>query len=416
MKITNNLDRKSKNNLKVGLILLLAFFILWYVEPVSSFLVSTYAVIRPILLGFAIAFVINLPMNFFQEKVFGRLFDPKKHRKLILILSLIFSWLIFFGAVTLILLVIVPETINASQTAIKNIPAFADALIKYTEKIPTLNKAIVDIRNQFESFDLNDISDKITSYLSGEGSNVLNRAQSILSSVSSTLIAIAMGFIFSIYVSINKKNLKINANKFLYANFDESRADTINYLCKLTYDAFAKFLDTRFLSCLALGVFNYIGMKILQLPYAGMISILVGALDIIPYFGPIIAAAFGMLMIFIRSPFQSLVFIIFLVILQQVQENIFYPLVIGKHSGLPAIWIFVSVFLGGRLFGIMGMILFMPLATVFYTLKEDRTIRKLKEKEVDEQSLGEKANKSFEQMRKERLEEDFTKEEVEQIM
>lgn len=123
-----------------------------------------------------------------------------------------------------------------------------------------------------------------------------------------------------------------------------------------------------------------------------------------------------MLMIFIQSPFQSLVFIIFLVVLQQVQENIFYPLVIGKHSGLPAIWIFVSVFLGGRLFGIMGMILFMPLATVFYTLKEDRTIKKLKEKEIDEKSLGEKADKSFEQMRKERLEEDFTKEEVEQIM
>lgn len=416
MKITNKLDQVSKNNLKVGLILLLAFFTLRYIKPVSNFLINTYAVIRPMLLGFAIAFVINLPMNFFQEKVFGKIFDPLKHKKLVLALSLLFSWLIFFGVVTLILVVIIPETINASQTAIKNIPAFADALTEYTKNMPALNKAIVDLRQQLANFDLNNISDTITSYLNGEGSNVLNRAQSILSSVSSGLVAIAMGFIFSIYVSINKKNLKLNANRFMYANFSENTADTVNYVSKLAYDSFAKFLDTRLLSCFVLGVLNYIGMKILGLPYAGMISVLVGAMDIIPYFGPIIAAAFGMLMIFIQSPFQSIVFIIFLVILQQVQENIFYPLVIGKSSGLPAIWIFVSVFLGGRLFGIMGMILFMPLFTVFYTIKEDRTIKKLKERNMDRITVAEKANKSFEQMREERLENRLSKEEVEQII
>lgn len=157
----------------------------------------------------------------------------------------------------------------------------------------------------------------------------------------------------------------------LYANFNEETADQINYVFKLSYDAFAKFLNSKILSCITLGILNFIGMKILRLPYAGMISVLVGTLDIIPYFGAIIAAAIGVILIFIHSPFKALVFIIFLVILQQLQEKIIYPLFIGKNSGLPAIWIFVSVILGGRLFGIPGMILFMPIAAVLYTLSQD---------------------------------------------
>ena len=405
MKFTNDLDQGAKHNLRIGLILILAFFTLWYIESVIDFLLRTYAVIRPILIGFAIAFVINLPMNFFQEKIFGKIFDPIKYRKLVLGLSLILSWLIFFGIVTLILLVVIPETINASQAAIRNLPTFTDTVVEYSKKFPSLHKMVNDINDKFLNFDVDTITQRATAYLSGDGSNILNRASSIISSVSSSLISIIMGFIFSIYVSINKKNLKLNSNRFLYANFKEKTADNINYVAKLTYDSFAKFLDTRIISCITLGIFNYIGMKILRLPYAGMISVLVGSLDIVPYFGPIIASIFGMLMIFIQSPFKSLVFIIFLVILQQIQENIFYPLFIGKHSGLPAIWIFVSVFLGGRLFGIFGMIAFMPLATVLYTLNEDRIAKKLEEKNLDRITIAEKANEDFEKMRENRLKE-----------
>lgn len=403
MKINKNLDERSKKNLKVGLILLLAFFALWYIEPVTNFLLGTYGVIRPMILGFAIAFVIDLPMTFFQEKVFGRFIDPIKHRKLVLGLSLLFSWILFFGIITILLVVIIPEIINAVSSAIANLPQFIDSLLIYTEKIPTLNKGVLDFQERISELDANSVTNTITNYLSGDSTNILNRAQSIISSVSSSLVAIAMGFVFSIYVSINKKSLKLNSNRIIYANFKEKTADQINYVFKLSYDAFAKFLNSRIISCFVLGILTYIGMKILKLPYAGMISVIVGALDIIPYFGPIIASAIGVVLIFIQSPIKSLVFIIFLVILQQVQENIFYPIFIGKNSGLPAIWIFVSVFLGGRLFGIAGMILFMPLATVLYTLVEDRTLRKLKEKELDRISVAEKASKTFEELRNEKF-------------
>lgn len=403
MKEKNKLDQKSKNNYKVGLYLILTFFALWYIEHLSNFLLASYGVIRPMILGFAIAFVIDLPMTFFQEKVFGKFIDPIKHRKLVLSLSLILSWLLFFAIITLILVVVIPELIKAVQSAIVNLPAFIDALIDSTKRLPAVNEAIVDFKDTYYDLDIPNISAKVTNYISGNSSNLLNRAQNIISNVSSGLVAIAMGFIFSIYVSINKRALKLNANRILYANFKESTADQINYVFKLTYDAFSKFLNSRIVSCIVLGVLNYIGMKILRLPYAGMISILVGALDIIPYFGPIIASVVGVILIFIESPFKSLVFIIFLVTLQQLQENVFYPIFIGKNSGLPAIWIFVSVFLGGRLFGIAGMILFMPLATVIYTLSQDSIAKKLKEKDMDRITVAEKSNRSFDEMREERL-------------
>lgn len=398
----NKLDPKSRNNYKVGLYLILTFFAIWYLKPIGNVLLSTYAVIRPMILGFAIAFVIDLPMTFFQEKVFARFLDPIKHRKLILGLSLFLSWLIFFALIALILVVVIPELINAIQSAIVNLPVFVDSLLEYTKKFPQLNDAVVDFKDTFSGFDINSLSRRATDYISGNSSSLLNSAQNIITNVSSSLVALAMGFIFSIYVSINKRSLKINTIKTIYANFKEDTADQINYVLKLTYDAFSKFLNSRLISCIILGVFNYIGMKILNLPYAGTISVLVGALDIIPYFGPIIASVIGVILIFIESPFKSLVFIIFLVILQQIQENIFYPIFIGKNSGLPAIWIFVSVFLGGRLFGIAGMILFMPLATVLYTLSQDRLEKKLKQKHLDRITIAEKSHKNFEELREER--------------
>ena len=407
MKEKNKLDEKSKNNYRVGLYLILTFFALWYIKSLSNFLLNSYGVIRPMVIGFAIAFVIDLPMSFFQEKVFGKFIDPLKHRNLVLALSLIISWIMFFAIIALILVVVIPELINAIESTIKNLPAFMDAIIKYTQKIPSINQAAVDFKENFGKLDLSTISQKITDYASGDSTSLLSRAQSIISSVSSGLAAIGLGFIFSIYVSINKKSLKLNSNRLLYANFNEKTADQINYVFKISYDAFAKFLNSKILSCIILGILNFIGMKILRLPYAGMISVLVGTLDIIPYFGAIIAAAIGVILIFINSPFKALVFIIFLVILQQAQEKVIYPLFIGKNSGLPPIWIFASVILGGRLFGIPGMILFMPIAAVLYTLSQDKINKKLKEKKMDRITVAEKAKKSYEEMREEKLREEF---------
>lgn len=397
------LDEKNKNILKVTIISILVFFAFWYKKDVSAGFVRTYAVIRPVLYGLVIAFIINLPMNFFEKKVFGRFIDRGKHKNLVAALALILSWIIFFGIITIIMTVFIPELVNAISSLVENIPIFMDKLIEYLNNQRLFKEVSAEIIARLNKLDVENLTREITAFLNGKNIGIWNKTSNILSSVSSWLIAVIMGFVFSLYVSANKKELQTNANKILLANFREDKVNHINYVAKLSYDSFSKFLETKLLSCLSLGLICFIGMKILKLPMAGMISILVGAFDIIPYFGPIIATGVGMILIFIQSPAQSLIFLIFVLSIQQVQEKIIYPLVIGKHQGLPAIWIFLSVFLGAGLFGIAGMIMSMPVATILYTLIQDNTRRKLKIKEIDESKVNELNQKSYETMREERM-------------
>lgn len=397
------LDEKSKNTLKVILISILAFFAFRYKDELSEGFVKTYSVLRPVLYGLVIAFIINMPMHFFEHKVFGKFIDKEKHRGLVAALSLILSWIIFFGVLTIIITVFVPELVNAIRSLVDNIPIFMDKLIEYLNGQRLFKEAREEIIAKLNELDIENLTRDITAFIEGRNIGIWNKTSSILSSVSSWLIAVIMGFVFSIYVSANKKELKVNANKILLANFRKDTVNEINYIAKLSYNSFARFLETKLLSCLSQGIICFIGMKILKLPMAGMISILVGAFDIIPYFGPIIATAVGMILIFIQSPAQSLIFLVFVLSIQQVQEKILYPLVIGKHQGLPAIWIFLSVFLGAGLFGIGGMVMSMPVATILYTLIEDSTKRKLIQKNVGDNEVKALNEKTYEKMREEKM-------------
>lgn len=403
MKEKKFLDEKTRPIFKLGFLLILVFFGFWYIDSVKGALITTYSVLRPIVYGLVIAFIINLPMNFFQEKLFNRFIDKDKHKKLVPVLSLILAWIIFFAIVTLILTVLIPELANAITSIIDNIPVFFDRLIEYLNDQRLFKEVSAEISAKINSLNVDNFTSELKRLLDGRNWGFVSKTSSILNSVSQTIMTIVMGFIFSLYVSLNKKDLQTNTNKILLANFKEEKVKQVNYIAKLSYDSFSRLLETRFLSCLSLGIICFIGMLILRLPMPAMISILVGALDIIPYFGPIIATAIGMILIFIQSPAQSLVFLIFVLAIQQFQESILYPLVIGKHQGLPAIWIFLSVFVGGGLFGIFGMLVSMPIATVIYTLVEDSTKRKLKTKEITEEDVRSLNEKSYESMREEKM-------------
>lgn len=397
------LDEKSKNMLKVILISILVFFAFWYKDRLGEGLVNAYAVLRPILYGLVIAFIINLPMNFFEEKVFARFIDKDKHKTLVQILALILSWIIFFGLVTIIITVFVPELVNAISSLVENIPVFMDKLIEYLNSQRLFKELRTEIINKLTTLDMENITRELTRILDGKNWGLLTKTSSLLNSFSSWLISMVMGFFFSIYVSMNKKDLQAGSNKLLLANFEEKTVNQVNYVAKLTYDSFSRFFETKLLSCLSLGIICLVGMKILGLPMAGMISILVGAFDIIPYFGPIIATGVGMILIFIQSPTQAMVFLVFVLSIQQLQEKIIYPLVIGKHQGLPAIWIFISAFIGAGLFGIVGMITSMPIATVIYNLIQDSTKRKLRQKNIDLDKIQELNEKSYETMREDKM-------------
>lgn len=400
-------EEKTRKYFIIGILLIGIFYGFFYLDRIGEILDTTYKVFRPIVYGLVIAFIINLPMNFFYDEIFTKIFKDDKHEKLRRSFSLILSWIIFFAMVTIVLTVLIPELSRAVGVISENIPAFMNSLIDFINGSKLLTNVSKFIVTRLEEINIERISDSFTKILQDffrPDSDFINKTGSIINSVSQGILSLSIGFVFSLYVSMNKTKLKNGAARLVFANLSEKTARQIVYVAKLSYDSFARFLETRILSCLALGVACFIGMWVLRLPSAGMISILMGAFDMIPYIGAFLATSIGIILIFTYSPGKALVFLIFILILQNVQQQLFYPLVIGKHQGLPPIWIFVSVIIGGGLFGIFGMIAFIPLATVLYTLLEDNTTKKLKEKSISDEEIEKLTNKSFIELREERIE------------
>lgn len=401
-------EEKTKKYFIIGILLIGIFFGFFYIDKIGEILGSAYKVFRPIVYGLVIAFIINLPMNFFYEKIFKNLIKDDKHDKLRKSLSLILSWIIFFAMVTLVLTVLIPELTRAVGVISTNIPVFMDSLIEFLNGSKIFTKVADFFATRLEVMNIEKISDSITRILQEffrSDSQFLNKTGSVINSVSQGIISLSIGFVFSIYVSMNKAKLKKGAARLVFANLKENTAKQLVYVSKLSYDSFARFLETRILSAIALGVGCFIGMTILRMPSAGMISILMGAFDLIPYIGAFLSTSIGIILIFTYSPSKALVFLIFVIIIQNIQQQVFYPLVIGKHQGLPAIWIFVSVVIGGGLFGIFGMIAFIPLATVLYILLEDNTRKKLKNKNIDDGEIERLTGKTFLELREEKLKE-----------
>ncbi|WP_049690488.1 AI-2E family transporter [Anaerococcus jeddahensis] len=387
------LDEKNSQLLKVILISILVFFAFWYIESVKNGLSVFIAVIQPFLIGFMLAFVINLPMNFFEKKVYSKIFKTEKTKKLVPIFSLITSWILFILGICIFLNVLIPRISNAVTTLINKFPDFLNDLVRLLNKNKMTKRFADDVQDYIYSVNWNKSLEQIKDYFLGEAGNIFTKTTSIINSVSSTLVTIVAAIVFSVFVLINKKDLKIFSNRIIYSLFKKENADEINKVASLSYSSFASYINSKALSSLILGILVFIGMLILKIPFAAMAAILVAIADFIPYVGPLIATIIMMILIFIESPFQSLVFLIFLLIAQQVQGSIIYPAIAGKTIGLPSIWVIVSIAIGGSLFGIVGMLVSIPIASILYTLMNEKMDKTLAKKEISEKEIEEISEK-----------------------
>ena len=387
------LDEKNSQLLKVILISILVFFAFWYIESVKNGLSVFIDVIQPFLIGFMLAFVINLPMNFFEKKVYSKIFKTEKTKKLVPIFSLITSWILFILGISIFLNVLIPRISNAVTSLINKFPEFLNDLVRLLNKNKMTKRFADDVQDYIYSVNWNKSLEQIKDYFLGEAGNIFTKTTSIINSVSSTLVTIAAAIVFSVFVLINKKDLKIFSNRIIYSLFKKENADEINKVASLSYSSFASYINSKALSSLILGILVFIGMLILKIPFAAMAAILVAIADFIPYVGPLIATIIMMILIFIESPFQSLVFLIFLLIAQQVQGSIIYPAIAGKTIGLPSIWVIVSIAVGGSLFGIVGMLVSIPIASILYTLMNEKMDKTLAKKEISEKEIEEISEK-----------------------
>lgn len=378
-----NLD---KNNLKKirGLILFTIFVLvaLWNYELVFDGIRFVWGVIFPFVLGGVIAFIVNIPMRFFEDKLFGKSKSKNKKwaEKLARPLSLVITLLAIVGVIATVVLVVVPELgntlLNLGKTIQDFIPKAQNWAIKTFEDNQEIAKWISEI-----NFKWDDILSQGLDFLKNGASSVLGStfeaAKSIISGVTTFFIA----FVFSCYILVQKEKLGEQVKKLMYAFMPEDWRNILLALGTVVNKSFSNFFTGQCLEAVILGLMFLVAMAIFRLPYALLISVLIAFTALIPIFGAFIGCAVGALLIFMVSPAKALIFIIMFLVLQQIEGNFVYPRVVGNSVGLPSIWVLVAVSVGANLMGLAGMLIFIPLTAVVYTMLRGIVNRRLGLKE-----------------------------------
>lgn len=381
----------------VGLIVL--YCVLQKLSVVAAGVKWVAGVFSPIVVGLILAFVLNLPMRGL-EKVWDRIglaiksFFVKRRRKkkggsqrpevtlgkvscalrrpICLLLSILIILLILCGVVALVL----PEIGNAIMMIVNGVPDWLEKVqkwcIEYAEEYPFIYEAIKGINIDWDS--------TAKSLLGFIGSGTIGIVGSTFSGIIGAfggIIDFVIALIFSIYVLLTKESLAAQIKRLFRAFLSEKVRRMVLHIAETSHRVFCAFVTGQCIEAVILGSLCALGMLIFRFPYAAMIGVLVGVTALIPVVGGFIGAGVGAFLILMNDPFQALMFVIFIVILQQIEGNVIYPKVVGNSVGLPAMWVLAAVTVGGGFGGVVGMLFAVPTVSVLYTLLKEITAKRL---------------------------------------
>ena len=383
------LSRETVKRIK-GLIVFAALVVacLWKYDVVVSVLAFIFHVIFPFVLGGAIAFILNVPMNFIQRHLFApeRVERHKIQKKIARPVSMLIVIFGVFGIVALVMFVLIPQLGDTFSNLGSSIQAFIPKVQEWAEKLFHDNKEIMTWVNSLK-FDWNKIMGAgIDFFKNGAGSvldSTITAAKSIVSGITTFFIA----FVFAVYILLQKEKLGIQAKKVLFAFVRKGRAEAAMEVLSLTYNTFSSFLTGQCLEAIILGSMFVVTMTLFKLPYALLVGIVIAFTALIPIFGAFIGCAVGAFLIFMVDPFKALIFVILFLILQQIEGNLIYTHVVGNSVGLPSIWVLAAVSIGGSLMGIVGMLIFIPIISVVYALFREIVYLKLRQKKINPKEL-----------------------------
>jgi len=327
------------------------------------------------LLGAAIAYVLNILM-----KKVERVYFPNAQNKFIRAtrrgVSILFSFVVIFGIVSILVLIIVPQLIQAFTVLIDAIPRVYARSLDYFQsnsgKYSSLGKFIASLQ-----VDLDAVTKKLTASLSKVVTGILNSTFSIAGALTSGVMNLIIAIIFAIYILAAKEKLAVQADKVVRAFLKKQTADRLYYVLGVANRTFSSFIVGQCVEAVILGSLCTLGMFLFQFPYAAMVGAFISATALIPVVGAYLGAAFGAFMILTVDPMQAVFFLIFIVVLQQVEGNIIYPRVVGSSIGLPGLWVLAAVIIGGGLGGVVGMLFGVPVAATLYKLLSDQVQKRL---------------------------------------
>lgn len=356
---------------------------LQHIDKVMGVVNILIVLLTPFMIGGGIAFILNVPLKFIERI----LFTSKKNKKSTWIeiikrpVSILLSICFVIAIIWFVMFMVIPEISRTISILAEGLPVFVKQVQEWSlsmvDKLPELSDQIADFKINWQK-----IGAEAVAILQSGVTSVVNSTFNVASSVFGVIFNFVLGFIFSIYILLQKEKLSVQGKKVVYAFLPETIADNVVKVAVLSNKTFSSFVSGQCTEAVILGVLCFIGMSIFRFPYALMISVLIGFTALIPVFGGFIGVGIGAFLILVTDPVKAIMFIVFFIVLQQLEGNLIYPRVVGTSIGLPALWVLAAVTLGGSSFGILGMLVGVPLSSVIYNLLRENVYKRLREKKT----------------------------------
>lgn len=379
-----------KTCFKIGISIFLLYLCIHYLEGVQGFLVKTLGAASPLLIGCVIAYVVNIIMTAYERHYF-----PMSKKKALIAtrrpLCMLAAFLTVIAIIVIVVSLILPELTECIQLLVNQLPGAFKKLVSFIEGFGVVPEDILaELSNLDWQAKIGDIFNTISSYFG----NVVNALFTVITAFFSGLVVAILSIIFAVYLLLSKEKLQRNISDIADSYFKKKFCDKSRYVLSVTNDSFHKFIVGQTMEAVILGVLCTVGMLILRLPYATMIGALVGFTALVPVVGAFLGAIVGAFMISTVSLIQALIFIIFIVVLQQLEGNLIYPKVVGSSLGLPAFLVLAAVTVGGGVFGIAGMLLGVPLVASAYKILGADVRKRKAERRKSHKPVEEEATKA----------------------
>lgn len=380
-------------------------FVLMYSEAVFSGIKLVFQIFSPFVVGGVIAFVLNIPMTKFEKRFFGK-GEGKVISKIKRPISMVCAFFFVFLVINLVILAVVPQLKSTIETLSQKAPIFIENTLGALEKLAADNPYLLEQIAKLENinFDWASLSASVGNFLKNGLSNVVTSTVNVASSIFGAVANFVIALIFSIYILTQKEKLGDQGRRIIKAYLPENGYNYVMDVIHRLYVNFTSFVCGQCLEAVILGALFVIAMIIFGMPYAIMVGTLIAFTALIPIVGAFIGCFVGAFMILIEDPVMALWFVVMFLVIQQLEGNLIYPRVVGSSVGLPSIWVLVAVSVGGSLFGVGGMLVFIPITSTVYSLLRDdvnrrnalKTLAVLQEEDSKEQDSQQEEEKETE--------------------
>lgn len=377
-------DKTRKDIIIIISYIALVIFALVNFSKIFVFLGKVISIFSPFLLGIILAFVLNVLNNFIENKIFGKIKPSKIWNKIKRPLCITLSLILVFLTIFFVMNLLIPQLKNSASLFTDTLPAYKEDIIGILNKFDVDESTVNKVGEYLDNF-----GKVITDYIKGNSKDVITVTTEVATSVVNIISKGIITLVFAIYMIAQKETLSRQINKVMKAYLKPKTINKINTVSTLANKTFSNFVTGQCLEALIFGSLVFVGMLIFRFPYASTIGVLLGFTALIPIFGAFIGTAIGFILIMMVSPVKAILFVVFIIVLQQIEGNLIYPRVVGKSIGLPGMWVLLSVTVGGSIGGILGMLIATPLCSLLYALftkmvndrlKSNKIVTKVKEK------------------------------------